>query len=44
MLIKKVRKEHLYGVAPCLSAILSMRRKIYKAYVNEKVQKQLPAR
>ena len=41
---KIVKREHLFGAAPCLSALKAMRRKIYKAYVNEKCRETQPVR
>jgi len=39
-----VRKEHLYGVAPCLAALSATKRKLYKVYLNEKYQSSTPRR
>ena len=41
---KIVKREHLFGAAPCLSALKVMRRKVYKAYVNEKCRETQPVR
>ena len=41
---KIIKREHLFGAAPCLSALKAMRRKIYKAYVNEKYRETQPVR
>ena len=40
----KVRREFLFGVAPCLAALRAERRKIYKMYLNDKFQNQEPNR
>ncbi|XP_065663935.1 rRNA methyltransferase 1, mitochondrial isoform X2 [Hydra vulgaris] len=41
---KVVRREHLFGIAPCLAAILAGRRKIFKLYLNDKLEEEEPRR
>ncbi|XP_057295514.1 rRNA methyltransferase 1, mitochondrial-like isoform X2 [Hydractinia symbiolongicarpus] len=37
---KLVKREHLFGISPCLASISAGRRKIYKIWLNEKISEE----
>ena len=41
---KLSRKEHLFGISPCFAAIMAGNRKIFKIYLNNKLEEEEPQR